>query len=124
MNYFDYVGSLFEGERREPPLKDLRVVEITHFIFGSNVGRVLAQFGAEVVKIETPGDGDRFRYAAVWGRFYKKLNLVYGLLNANKYLIAADARNKRARELIFEFVKKADIFVENLRAMDLRMQWV
>lgn len=116
MNYFDYVRSLFERERREPPLKDLRVVEITHFIFGPNVGRVLAQFGAEVVKIETPGDGDRFRYAAVWGRFYKKLNLVYGLLNANKYLIAADARNKRARELIFELVKKADIFVENLRA--------
>ncbi|WP_290623422.1 MULTISPECIES: CaiB/BaiF CoA transferase family protein [unclassified Archaeoglobus] len=115
-DYFDYVRSLFEGEKREAPLKGLRVVEVTHFIFGPNVGRILAQFGAEVVKVETPGEGDRFRFAAVWGRFYKKLNLVYGIINANKYIIAADARNKRARELIFELVKRADVFVENLRA--------
>jgi len=116
MNYFEYVKSLFEGEKRDEPLKGIRVVEVTHFIFGPNVGRILAQFGAEVVKIETPGDGDRFRLASVWGRFYKRLNLVYGIINANKYIIAADARNKKARELIFELVKKADVFVENLRA--------
>lgn len=118
MNYFDYVKSLFNGEmeKRGEPLKGLRVVEITHFIFGPNVGRILAQYGAEVVKVETPGEGDRFRIAAVWGRFYKKLNLVYGIINANKYIIAADAREKKARELIFELIKKADVFVENLRA--------
>lgn len=117
MNYFDYVRSLFnETPKRNEPLKGLRVVEVTHFIFGPNVGRILAQYGAEVVKVETPGEGDRFRIAAVWGRFYKKLNLAYGIINANKYVIAADAREKRARELIFELIKKADVFVENLRA--------
>jgi crotonobetainyl-CoA:carnitine CoA-transferase CaiB-like acyl-CoA transferase len=92
------------------------VVEITHFIFGPNIGRVLAQYGAEVVKIETPGEGDRYRIAAIFGRFYKRANLLYAILNANKYIIAADARNEKARKIIFELIKKADVFVENLSA--------
>lgn len=116
-DYFSYVESLFkEGGKREPPLKGLRVVELTHFVFGPNVGRILAQFGAEVVKIETPGEGERYRLAAVFGRYYNRTNLVFGIQNANKYFIAADARNPKARELIFELAKRADVFVENFRA--------
>jgi len=115
-DYFDFIKSLMEGEKREEALKGLRVVEITHFIFGPNIGRVLAQYGAEVVKIETPGEGDRYRIAAIFGRFYKRANLLYAILNANKYIIAADARNEKARKIIFELIKKADVFVENLSA--------
>lgn len=116
-DYFSYVESLFkEGEKRDPPLKGLKVVELTHFVFGPNVGRILAQFGAEVVKIETPGEGERYRIATIFGRFYNRTNLVYGIQNANKYFIAADARNAKAREIIFELAKRADVFVENLRA--------
>jgi len=115
-DYFDFIKSLMEGEKREEALKGLRVVEITHFIFGPNIGRILAQYGAEVVKIETPGEGDRYRIAAIFGRFYKRANLLYAILNANKYIIAADARNEKARKIIFELIKKADVFVENLSA--------
>ncbi|MET1124550.1 MAG: CaiB/BaiF CoA-transferase family protein [Archaeoglobaceae archaeon] len=116
-DYFEFIEELIrKGEKREPPLKGVRVVEVTHFIFGPNIGRILAQFGAEVVKVETPGEGDRFRIAAVFGRFYKRANLVYALLNANKYFVAADARVERARKIIFELARKADVFVENLRA--------
>jgi crotonobetainyl-CoA:carnitine CoA-transferase CaiB-like acyl-CoA transferase len=115
-DYFDFIKSLMEGEKREEALKGLKVVEITHFIFGPNIGRVLAQYGAEVVKIETPGEGDRYRIAAIFGRFYKRANLLYAILNANKYIIAADARNEKARKIIFELIKKADVFVENLSA--------
>ena len=97
-DYFSFVESLFkEGEKREPPLKGLKVVELTHFVFGPNVGRILSQFGAEVVKIETPGEGERYRLAAVFGRYYNRTNLVYGIQNANKYFIAADARNAKAQ---------------------------
>lgn len=116
-DYFSFIESIIKnGEKRDEPLKGLKVVEVTHFIFGPNVGRILAQFGAEVVKIETPGEGERFRIGAVFGRFYKKCNLVYGIVNANKYFIAADARNAKAREIIFELVRRADVFIENLRA--------
>jgi crotonobetainyl-CoA:carnitine CoA-transferase CaiB-like acyl-CoA transferase len=116
-DYFGFMDSLFKkGEKREPPLKGLRVVELTHFVFGPNVGRILSQFGAEVVKIETPGEGERYRLAAVFGRYYNRANLVYGIQNANKYFLAADARNEKARRIIFELAKKADVFVENFRA--------
>jgi len=115
-DYFEFVKSLMEGDKREDALRGLRVVEITHFIFGPNIGRVLAQYGAEVVKIETPGEGDRYRIAAIFGRFYNRANLLYAILNANKYIIAADARNEKARKIIFELIKKADVFVENLSA--------
>ncbi|MEM1593571.1 MAG: CoA transferase [Archaeoglobaceae archaeon] len=115
-DYFEFIGSLMKGKGRGEAFKGLKVVEITHFIFGPNIGRVLAQFGAEVVKIETPGEGDRYRIAAIFGRFYNRANLLYAILNANKYIIAADARNEKARRIIFELLKKADVFVENLSA--------
>lgn len=116
-DYFEYVERLFKnGEKREQPLKGLKVVEVTHYIFGPNVGRVLAQFGAEVVKVEPIGEGDRLRVGPVWGRFYKKANLHFLVLNANKYLISADVRHKKAREIVFKLAEKADVFVENLRA--------
>lgn len=115
-DYFEFIGSLMRSNGRGDALKGLKVVEITHFIFGPNIGRVLAQFGAEVVKIETPGEGDRYRTASIFGRFYKRANLLYAILNANKYIIAADARNEKARRIIFELVKMADVFIENLSA--------
>lgn len=115
-DYFEFIGSLMKGKAHGEALKGLKVVEITHFIFGPNIGRVLAQFGAEVVKIETPGEGDRYRIAAIFGRFYNRANLLYAILNANKYVVAMDARNEKARKIIFELLKNADVFVENLSA--------
>lgn len=115
-DYFEFIGSLMKGKAHGEALKGLKVVEITHFIFGPNIGRVLAQFGAEVVKIEPPGEGDRYRIAAIFGRFYNRANLLYAILNANKYIVAMDARNEKARRIIFELLKNADVFVENLSA--------
>jgi crotonobetainyl-CoA:carnitine CoA-transferase CaiB-like acyl-CoA transferase len=116
-NYFEFVEKLFKsGEKREPPLKGVRVLELTHYIYGPMVGAVLARFGAEVVKVEPIGEGDRFRLGAVWARMFKKANLHYLVLNANKYVITLDARNPKAREILFKLASKADVFIENLRA--------
>jgi crotonobetainyl-CoA:carnitine CoA-transferase CaiB-like acyl-CoA transferase len=116
-DYFEYVEKLFKsGEKREPPLKGIRVLEMTHYVYGPTVGMVLARFGAEVVKVEPIGEGDRFRVAVLWMRMFKKANLNYLVLNANKYSITLDARNRKAREILFKLASKADVFVENLRA--------
>ncbi len=115
MNYFKYIESIFK-DRNVEPLKGLRVVEVTHFVYGPNIGRYLALLGAEVIKVEPPGEGDRFRQGAIWGRFYKLANPYFLLLNSNKYFIAVDARERVGRDIIFKLVKKADIFIENLRA--------
>ncbi len=115
MSYFHYIESLM-ANRNIAPLKGIKVVEITHFVFGPNIGRYLALLGAEVIKIEPPGEGDRMRQAAIWGRFYKLANPYFLILNANKYFIATDAREKEGREIVYRLVKDADIFIENLRA--------
>lgn len=116
-NYFEYVESLFKnGEKRGLPLKGIKVIEITHYVYGPCVGMVLAQFGAEVIKIETPGDGDRRRYAALWMRMFKKAEPNFLILNSNKYFITLDIRVSKAREILFKLIEKADVFIENLRA--------
>lgn len=117
-DYFEYVKKLFKSseEKRDPPLKGIKVIELTHYIYGPTVGRVLAQFGAEVIKIEPPGEGDRFRLGAVWMRMHKKGNLHFLAMNANKYFMTLDMRSPKAREILFKLIEKADVFVENLRA--------
>ncbi|MEM1872699.1 MAG: CoA transferase, partial [Candidatus Nezhaarchaeales archaeon] len=116
-DYFEYVEKLFKGgEKREPPLKGIRVVEMTHYVYGPTVGAVLAQFGADVVKVEPMGEGDRFRLGAVWMRMFKKGQLQFLTLNANKYFITLDARSHKAREILLRLVAKADVFIENFRA--------
>ncbi|MDH5815207.1 MAG: CoA transferase [Candidatus Nezhaarchaeota archaeon] len=116
-DYFEYVEKLFKGgEKREPPLKGIRVVEMTHYVYGPTVGAVLAQFGADVVKVEPMGEGDRFRLGAVWMRMFKKGQLQFLTLNANKYFITLDARSRKAREILLRLVAKADVFIENFRA--------
>ncbi|AFA40691.1 putative acyl-CoA transferases/carnitine dehydratase [Pyrobaculum oguniense TE7] len=116
MNYFKYIENVIRQKGGTEPLKGLRVVEVTHFVFGPTIGRYLALLGAEVIKVEPPGEGDRFRQAAIWGRFYKLANPYFLILNVNKYFIATDAREKEGREIIYKLVKDADIFIENLRA--------
>lgn len=116
-DYFKYIEDLFRsGEKRDPPLKGIKVIEVTHYIYGPTVGMVLAQFGAEVVRIEPPGEGDRFRLGAVWLRMFKKANLHFLSINANKYFMALDVRKHKAREILFKLIERADVFIENLRA--------
>jgi len=116
-DYFEYVEELFKsGEKRDPPLKGIKVLEMTHYVYGPTVGAALALLGAEVVKVESVGEGDRFRAAVLWMRMFKKANLNYLLINANKYVITLDARNAKAREILLKLASKADVFVENLRA--------
>jgi len=116
-DYFEYVGKLFKkGAKRDPPLKGIRVLEMTHYVYGPTVGMVLARLGAEVVKVEPMGEGDRFRMGALWMRMFKKANLHFLVLNANKYFITLDARNAKAHEILLKLASKVDVFVENLRA--------
>jgi len=116
-DYFEYVEKLFKsGEKRDPPLKGIKVLEITHYIYGPTVGNILAGFGAEVVKVEPSGEGDRLRHGSLWRRMIKKSSPVFHSLNLNKYFITLDMENPKARELILKLASKADVFVENFRA--------
>jgi len=99
---------------REPPLAGLRVVDFTRVLAGPYCTRLLADLGAEVVKIERPGEGDEIRYTTLQlepGRIDQ--SSYYVRLNVGKRGIAVDLAHPLAREVVLDLVRRADVVVEN-----------
>lgn len=92
------------------PLSGLRVVEVASLIAGPYAGQLLADLGADVVKVESPGGGDPFRAFA--GGTYSPQFVGY---NRNKRSIEADIRTTDGQTVVRELIKRADIFLENSR---------
>ncbi len=93
------------------PLDGVRVLELGTTIAGPFCGRLLADFGAEVVKVEPP-EGDPIRGA---GKVYQGKSLYAASILRGKRLIAADLRKPEAQTLIRRLVPKFDIVIENFR---------
>jgi formyl-CoA transferase len=95
------------------PLSDLRVIEMGTLLAGPFCGQLLGDLGAEVIKIEPPGQGDPLR---VWGQ--EKVNgksLWWPVVARNKKAITLDMRQAEGQALLKELVKKADFLLENFR---------
>ncbi len=97
------------------PMAGVRVVELGLWVAGPSAGGVLADWGAEVVKIEPP-DGDPFRglYLAVSGAELPA-NPPFELDNRGKRSIALDLRTEDGRRITGELIDRADVFVTNVR---------
>ena len=90
------------------PLKGLRVVEFTHMVMGPTCGMVLADMGAEVIKVE-PIDGDRTRHLLGSGAGF------FPLFNRNKKSIAIDLHRPEGAELARKLAAGADVVAENFK---------
>src|SRR5262249_28700510 len=97
----------------EPPLKGVRVVELTHTILGPSCGMILADLGAEVIKVE-PVDGDRTRRLAGFGGGF------FGYFNRNKKSLALDADAPEGRSVLVRLLQSADALVENFAPDSMR----
>ena len=95
----------------EGPLAGLRVMEMGSTVAGPFCGRLLADFGAEVVKIEDPA-GDPVR--TMGKRFHGK-SLYAASIFRNKALLALDLRQTRGREIARDMAQRADVLIENFR---------
>ena len=97
----------------ELPLAGLKVVEFTHMVMGPVVGLILADMGADVVKVEPPG-GDNTRRLPGSGAGY------FPMYNRNKRSICLDTKSKEGLEVAKRLCARADIVIENFRpgAMD------
>ena len=91
------------------PLAGLRVVEFTHMVMGPTCGMILADLGAEVVKIE-PLAGDNTRRLLGSGAGF------FGVFNRNKKSLAVDVKQPRGREIVLRLLADADVFSENFKA--------
>lgn len=95
------------------PLSDIRVIEIGQILAGPFCGQLLADFGAEVIKIEEPHVGDPMRE---WGQEKPHgRSLWWPVVARNKKSVTLDLRKDEAREIVYALVREADVLVENFK---------
>ena len=118
-DYFSFTDGLFDQAKvaeKAEALKDIRVLDLTHIIFGSVISKWLALFGAEVIKVEEPYEGDAWRMASYWAKYWKDSSPFFQCLHTNKKFVGIDLKAEKGKELVLELAKKADVVVENFRA--------
>lgn len=96
-----------------PPLSGLRVVEISVAMAGPYCGMMLADYGAEVIKIERVGQGDDSRGWPPY--FHETMSHYYASANRNKRSLALDLKDPGGAAIARQLVAEADIFVDNYR---------
>lgn len=97
----------------EKPLAGIRVLDIATFIAAPFCGATLAEFGAEVIKVEQPGVGDPLRY---WGTPTECGDSLVWLSEArNKKSITLDLRQDEGKEMFRKLVAQSDVVLENFR---------
>src|SRR5258706_5625866 len=101
------MGGVFSG---------VRVVELAQFVFVPAAGALLADQGAEVIHIETPGSGDPYRTLRIAdGRSTKSANLSMEQNNRGKKSVGINLKSKAGREVFLRLIETADVFLTSLR---------
>jgi len=95
------------------PLAGLRVLELGMLLAGPFTGRLLGDMGAEIIKVEPPGQPDPLRD---WGKArYEGRSLWWPVQSRNKKCITLNLREEKGQRLLLELVKVSDVLVENFR---------
>ena len=94
------------------PLDGIRVVEMGQLIAGPFAAKILAEFGAEVIKIEPPVTGDPLRK---WRLLHNDTSVWWAAQSRNKQSVTLDLRQAEAQEMVRRLVKDADVLIENFR---------
>jgi len=94
------------------PLKGVRVIELGGFIAGPYAASLFAQFGADVIKVEPPGEGDPLRR---WRKLHNATSLWWYSLSRNKRSITLNLKSDEGRRILRALIEKADVVVENFR---------
>ncbi|NJN19322.1 MAG: CoA transferase [Oscillochloris sp.] len=101
------------NNRPPRPLDDIRVLELGAFLAGPFCGQLLADFGAEVIKVEPPGKGDPMRD---WGRYrHHGRTLWWPVLARNKKSVTIDLRTPEGQDLVRRIIPHVDMLLENFR---------
>lgn len=100
-------------EATDGPLTGVRVLELGQLLAGPFAGHILADFGAEVIKIEQPKVGDPMRE---WGHHrFKERALWWPTLARNKKSMSLNLREERGQEILKGLVEQSDVLIENFR---------
>jgi crotonobetainyl-CoA:carnitine CoA-transferase CaiB-like acyl-CoA transferase len=95
------------------PLKDITVLDLSRVLVGPFCSMMLADMGADVIKVEEPGVGDETR---TWGPPFVEGEATYFLsINRNKRSITVNLRSEAGRNIVYRLAERADIVLENFR---------
>src|SRR5262249_29496189 len=96
-----------------PPLSGIRVLDASRVLAGPFCGQLFGDLGAEVIKVERPGQGDETR---TWGPpFADGMSAYFLSCNRNKRAITIDLSRDAGLEIFYELVRKSDVLLENFR---------
>ncbi|MCK9930683.1 CoA transferase [Frankia sp. Mgl5] len=100
------------------PLAGARILEVASHVFVPMAGAVLAEWGAEVIKIEHPETGDPYRGLVTAGlhKLWHGVDVQFQATNRGKRSVALDLKNPAGRQLLSRLIAASDVFVTNLRA--------
>jgi CoA:oxalate CoA-transferase len=93
-------------------LDNIRVLDLTRVLAGPYATMLLADLGADVIKVEMPGTGDDSRH---FGPFVNNESAYFMAINRNKRSMTLNLKNERGKEIFLSLVKKSDVLVENFR---------
>ncbi|ULN30744.1 CoA transferase [Mycolicibacterium smegmatis] len=94
------------------PLAGVRVLELGNYIAAPTADRMLADFGAEVIKVERPGTGDELRN---WRLYAGSTSMLYRTINRNKKSIVLDLKSEAGRAVVLDLLRHCDVLLENFR---------
>ena len=94
------------------PLAGIKVIELGQLIAGPFAGKTLADFGAEVIKIEPPGEGDPLR---TWRLLRQGTSVWWQVQSRNKRSLVLDLRQSKGQEIARQLIREADVVIENFR---------
>lgn len=98
------------------PLEGVRVLDFTQVMMGPCATQMLADFGADVIKIERPGEGDLSRNFFGEPSEEAMNNAVFASLNRNKRSVEINTKSQTGRQMIYDLVAHSDVVVDNFRA--------
>jgi crotonobetainyl-CoA:carnitine CoA-transferase CaiB-like acyl-CoA transferase len=110
-------------ERAAPaPMAGVRVLEVASHVFVPVAGALLAEWGAEVIKVEHPVTGDAYRGLVTAGLHtsYRGVDVNFQYANRAKRSVGIDLATERGRRLLDRFVEQSDVFLTNLRPAAVR----
>ena len=103
MNTMEYPQGALDG---------LKILDFSHVYQGPVCTQMLADYGADVIKVERPGSGD---WSRAWGPFVKGVSLPFANLNRNKRSLAVNLKSDSGKEIVRSLVKDTDVLVHNFR---------
>lgn len=116
MGNMDNIGNIGDMDNMENTeniaLNGMLVIDLTRVVSGPTAALALADLGARIIKVETPGRGDDSRQ---WGPFVNGESSYYVSLNRNKEGITLNLKHPKGKEMLWGLIKKADVLIENYK---------